>query len=152
MTSRSKTHTTLVVSNRLGKRLGTFIDDDVSPTILARLARVDNLGRVVVVANDGNHRLGLETGFAHLTHDGRAVDAEVAQVRKEFLRTVLRLDKLEELGSVIDKRGPGFARLKHLVREETDKEGNVGLDTADTELDERSEHLAAGDFVGGTAD
>ena len=35
--------------------------------------------------------------------------------------------------------------------EERGKEGDVGLQTTDTELDERTEHLAARDFVGGSA-
>ena len=35
---------------------------------------------------------------------------------------------------------------------ETEQKGDIGLDPADTELDECPQHLAASDFVGGTAD
>ena len=38
------------------------------------------------------------------------------------------------------------------MSEQTEQEGDVGLDTADTELHERAEHLAAGNLVCGATD
>jgi hypothetical protein len=79
------------------------------------------------------------------------------------LSSVLRSDKLEELWSVIDECRPGETRLENGVREQSDKERNVGLmlaqlgslthlDTSDSELDESPEHLSSSDLVRSTAD
>jgi len=38
-----------------------------------------------------------------LSLNGASVDGKVSEVRKEFLGTVLALDELEQVGSVIDE-------------------------------------------------
>jgi hypothetical protein len=155
--------TALVGSNGLGECLGSFVDDDVSPSLGAWHAGVDDLRRVHIVPDLWNDCLGLETGLTGLTLDRGAVDGQISEVAKQFLSSVLRSDQLEELWSVIDERRPGETRLEDGVREQSNKERDVGLilaqlgslthlDTSDSELDKSPEHLSSGDLVRGTAD
>lgn len=85
----------LVVSNSLGESLGTLVDDDVPPALLAWNGSVDTFGGVCVVGDDGDERFGSETGFAGLTLDRGSVDSEVAQVPEQLLSSVLGPDELE---------------------------------------------------------
>lgn len=155
--------TTLVSSDSLGECLWSFVDDDVSPSFGAWHAGVDNLRRVDIVPDLWDDCFGLETGLTGLTLDRRTINSQVTEVAEQFLSSVLRSDQLEELWSVIDECCPGETRLEDGVGEQSDKERDVGLmlaqldlsthlDTSDSELDESSEHLSAGDLVGRTAD
>lgn len=47
---------------------------------------------------------------------------------------------------------PSLALDESIVGEEAEQEGDVGLDAADTELDEGSEHLSASNFIRGATD
>lgn len=143
------TYTTLVVPDSLGEGLGTLFNDNVPPTGQARLASVNRV--TLSVHNRGDHSFSLETGLAHLALDGRSVNGKITEVGEKLLGSVLRVNKLEELGGVVDKGGPGLTRLKDFVSEKTDQEGNVGLDTSNTELDQRTEHLPPSNLISGTA-
>lgn len=137
-----------VSADSLCKGLGALVDDNVAPTPLVGDRGVDSVA--LCVGDGGDESLSLEAWLTALALDGRAVDDKVAKVSKELLGTVLRLDELEELGCVVNEGGPGLARLEHWVGEETDNEGDVGLDTTDTELDQCTQHLPASNLVGGT--
>lgn len=142
--------TTLVVSNGSSESLGALVDNDVSPSVLAGNGSVDILSLTIGdLRNDG---LGSETGLSSLTLDRGSVDGEISKVLQEFLGSVLGSNKLEKLGSVVNERGPGETRLEDRVSKESDEEGNVGLDTSNSELDESSEHLSSGDLEGGSRD
>lgn len=143
------TYTTLVVPDSLGEGLGTLFDDNVPPTGQARLASVNRF--TLSVHNRGDHSFSLETGLAHLALDGRSVNGKVTEVGEKLLGSVLRVNKLEEFGGVVDEGGPGLTRLEDFVSEKTDQEGNVGLDTSNTELDQRTEHLPPSNLISSTA-
>lgn len=57
---------------------------------------------------------------------------------------------MEELGCVVDEGRPGLVAAEDLVAEYPEEEGNVGLYTSDSELDQRSEHLSSGHLERGT--
>lgn len=143
------TYTTLVVPDSFGEGLGALFNDNVPPTSQARLASVNSI--TLSVHNRGDHSLSLETGFAHLTLDGRSVNGNITEVGEKLLGSVLRVNELEEFGSVVDKGSPGLTRLEDFVSEKTDQEGDVGLDASDTELDQRTEHLPPSNLISGTA-
>ena len=44
---------------------------------------------------------------------------------------------------------PGLSTDEDVVGKQAEEEGDIGFDTTDTELDEGTEDLSAGDFVGG---
>lgn len=143
------THTTLVVPDSLGEGLGTLFDDNVPPTGQARLASVNRF--TLSVHNRGDHSFSLKTGLAHLALDGRSVNGKVTEVGEKLLGSILRVNKLEEFGGVIDEGGPSLTRLEDFVSEKTDQEGNVGFDTSNTELDQRTEHLPPSNLISSTA-
>ena len=79
-----------------------------------------------------------------LALDRAAVDSEVAEVSEQLLRAVLALDELEEVGRVVDELmfgdeyetsigkanthgSPGLATNEDIVRQQTEQEGDVGL-------------------------
>ena len=95
---------TRVLAHGLGECLGTLLDDDVAPADLAREGRVERraLG-VFAVDKFGDVDLVPEAGFAGLALDRGAVDGEVSEVSEELLSTVLALNELEPLGSIVDE-------------------------------------------------
>jgi hypothetical protein len=93
--SECGTYTTLVASDSLCKGLRTLIDDNVPPTILAWLAGIDDLARIIVVSNDRNHRFCLQTRLSCLTHNRRSIDSNISEVSEQFLSSVLGLNELE---------------------------------------------------------
>ncbi len=139
--------TSLVLANGLGKGLGALLDDDVSPALLARLADVD-LG---TIRSDDlrNDDVALKLGLTNLTLDGAAVDGNVAEVGEQLLASVLAAKEIKERRGVVDEGSPAVALDEGGMGEQTGQEGNVGLDTTDTELNEGTENLSTGDFVGG---
>ena len=95
---------TRIRTNGFGEGLGTFLDNDVTPTKLAGEGCIQRRPFGVFAALEfGNNNLVLETRFSLLTFDGAAVDSEVSEVGEQFLCTVLALDELEKLGSIIDE-------------------------------------------------
>lgn len=139
--------TSLVGADSLGKGLGALLDKNVSPAGLARLADIDD--GTVLARNVGNDDLALELRLAHLALDGRAVDGDVTEVGQQLLGSVLAANEVEQLRSVVDEGGPASTINEGRVGQKTGQEGDVGLDTANTELNEGTEDLSAGDFVGG---
>lgn len=95
---------TRVLANGLRECLRTMLDDDVTPSSLARYNSIQRgtIGIVTVLEWwDGN--FVLETWFTSLSFDRAAVDSEVSEVSKEFLGTVLTLNEFEEFRGVIDE-------------------------------------------------
>lgn len=137
----------LVGPDGLSKGSGTLADDNLPPALLGWPGNVENLAGGV--PEDGENNVSTELGLANLALDGAAVDSNISEVGKELLGTVLRVDEVEELGGVVNEGGPAVALDKGLVGEERAQEGDVGLDAADTELDEGTNHLAASNLVGG---
>ena len=137
-----------VGTNGLGEALRALLEEDVPPTLSAWLRSVDLVA--VLVGKSGNGDLALELGLTDLTLDLTAVDSEVAEVRKQLLSTVLRTDKVEKRWRVVDESCPTLTFNEGRVREELDQEGNVGLDTTDAELDQRTKHLSASNLICGT--
>jgi hypothetical protein len=91
--------------------------------------------------------VGLELGLADLALDAATVDGKVTQVQQELLGTVLAADQVEQRRGIIDEGGPAVAVDKNGVRQERSQEGDVRLDTADAELDQRTQDLATRNLV-----
>jgi hypothetical protein len=140
--------TALVLANSLGKGLGALLNDDVAPALLARLADIE-LGTLRGVESGGKDLL-LQLGLANLALDAATVDGNVTKVSKETLSAVLRANKVEELRSIINEGSPACTIDEGRVCKQRCQEWDVGLDTADSELNESAEHLSAGDLVGRT--
>jgi hypothetical protein len=62
-----------------------------------------------------------------LTLDRRPVDGEVSEVSQEFLSPVLTGDEFEQVGGIVDERGPSLSALENGMGEQPDQEGDVGL-------------------------
>ena len=137
---------TLVPANGTGERLGSVADEDVPPTSGAGDGDVDALSEGVEKV--GEDDLALELGVADLSLDAAAIDGNVSEVRQQLLGTVLGLQKGEERRSIINERSPAVTGDEGLVSEERSQEGNVGLDSADSELDEGTEDLSPGNLEG----
>lgn len=136
---------TLVVTDSLGEGLGALLKDDVSPSLLVGQAGVDLLASRVDELRDGD--LTLELGLADLALDAAAVDGNVAKVSQQLLGTVLAANEVEELRSVVDEGGPAVSIDESGVGEKGSQEGDVGLDTSDTELNQGTQRLSAGNLV-----
>lgn len=122
----------LVLADGLGKSLRALLDENVSPTLLAGFGSI-NLG--TVSSNDfGQDDIGLELGLADLALDRATVDSHVTQVGKKLLSSVLAADEIEERGGVVDESSPAVTVNEGGMGQERSQEGNVGLDTTDTEL------------------
>jgi hypothetical protein len=119
--------TSLIVSHGLGESSGSLLLDDVPPTDLAGNRGVQNLARVLGIGQLGNGNFFGQTGLSALPLDGRSVDGQVPKVGQELLSSVLTGDEFEQVGSVVDERGPSLSALENGVGQETDQEGDVGL-------------------------
>jgi len=137
----------LVLADCLGKSLGALLQEDVSPALLGRLGDINLL--TTGADNLGYDDVGLEFGLADLALDAATVDGYITKVGKQFLSTVLAANQIEELRSIINKGCPAVSVNEGRVSEEGGKERNVGLETADTELDQGTENLATSDLVCG---
>lgn len=154
-----------VVANGLGESLGSLLLDDVTPSSEAGLGGVERLGLVLGVDEGGDGDVLEESGLSNLSLDRRSVDDEVSKVGEDLLSSVLTRDEVEEGGGVVDElrgecqstlldecsnrsthSGPRLSSDKRVVRENTEKEGDVGLDSSDPKLDEGTEHLATSDL------
>jgi len=123
----------LVRSYCLAKTLWALLEDDVSPTRLAWLADVERL--LCRVINQRWHNdVALELRLANLTLDLAAIDNKIAEVCQQLLSTVLAADEGEECGSIVDEGRPAAAVDEGWVSEERSQEGDVRLDTTDTEF------------------
>ena len=72
-----------------GEGLGTVLDDDVTPTHLARQCSINRwIIWVVAILQLGDNNFGFETWFARLTLDRAPVDCEIPEICEEFLSTV----------------------------------------------------------------
>ena len=138
-----------ILADSLRECFWALLDYDVTPTDFAGEGSVGRGSvRVFTVDELGDNNLILEAGLADLSLNGGAVDCEVSKVGKELLCTVLALDKLEELGGVVDEltvrscklldvtvkkkrfstyRGPGLPTDENVVGKETEQEGDVRL-------------------------
>lgn len=136
----------LVLAHSLSKRLGSLLHKDLSPTMLAWLSDIQ-LG-AVLVEKLRNDDITLELGLADLTRDAASIDGEVAKVCQQLLCSVLAANEIEQLWGIVDESGPAVAVDEGRVSKQRRKEGNVGLHSTDTELNESSKNLPAGDLVG----
>lgn len=135
----------LVITNSLGKGLGALLKNDASPTLLRGLADVNLLAGGS--EEFGRDDLALELGLANLARDRAAVDGNIAEVCQQLLCTVLATHKVEQLRGIVDEGCPAISINKGGVCQKGSQEGNVGLDTSDTELNKGTEDFSAGDFV-----
>lgn len=146
--TRIEHDTYLVRTDSLSKALGALLKDDVAPTLGRGRRGVNRVA--ILVGDDGNLDLALELGLADLTLDLAAVDGKLSEVREQLLGTVLGADEVEERGSVVNEGRPARSVYESGMCEELEQEGDVGLYTTDTELDERTKHLSADDLICGT--
>ena len=91
----------------------------------------------------------VRAGTYNKTSDAGAIDSNISKIREQLLGTVELLDEVEKAGGVVNECGPALALDKGLVRDETLHKGNVGLDTANTELDQRTDNFASCELIGG---
>ena len=138
---------TLVCADRLGEGLRALLDEDVTPALGGGGRRIDLVA--VLVDDVGNPDLALELGLADLSLDLAAVDSKLTEVGEQLLGTVLGTDEVEKGGGVVDEGGPALSVDEGRVCEKLEKEGNVGLYTTDTELDEGTKHLSSNNLVCG---
>jgi hypothetical protein len=138
----------LVLADSLGESLRSLLDQDVSPSSLARNGDIDLLSGGIV--ESGEDDVTLELGLSDLSLDGRSVDSNVSEISKKLLSTVLGLHQREERRSVIDESGPAVSGDESLMGKERSQERDVGLDSTDSELNKSTENLSAGDLVGGS--
>lgn len=138
--------TSFVLANSLGKRLGALFKDDASPTLLARLADVDLF--TCGSENFGGDDFALELGLANLALDRATVDSDISEICQQFLGTVLATYEVKQLRGIVDEGCPAISINKGWVSQKRSQEGNVGLDTSDTELDKSSQHLSSGNLIG----
>jgi len=106
----------LVVADSFGKGLGALLENNLAPTLGARLRNVDLVSGIVQEL--GNDNLTLELRLTDLTLDAASVDSHVAKIGEELLSTVLAADEVEKFRSVINERGPAVATDEGIVREE----------------------------------
>jgi hypothetical protein len=139
---------TLIGTNSLGKCLWALLNKDVSPTLGAWLRSIELAA--ILIMKFWNDDLALELWLTNLALDARTVDGNITKICKQLLSTVLGANQVEELWSIIDESCPAVSINEGWVRKERCEERNVGLDTTDAELNQSSQHLAPGDFVGGT--
>jgi hypothetical protein len=139
---------TLVLTDSLGKSFGSLLEDDVSPSLGARLGGINLLSGGVDELRDLN--LALELGLTDLTLDAAAIDGNVTEVGKQLLGTVLAANKVEKLRGIVDESSPASSINKGRMGEERSQERDVGSDTSNTELNQRSEDLSASNLIGRT--
>lgn len=138
----------LVGTDSLGKSSWSLLEENVSPSV--GWWDVDINGVTLGVLEGWEDDLSLELWLSNLSFDAGAVDGNVSEVGKELLGSVLGSDHSEERWGIINESGPAVTGNEGIVGEEGGEEGNVGLDTANSELDEGTQHLATSDFVCGT--
>ena len=138
----------LVRSDGLGKGSRTFLGNDAPPALGAGHFEIDGLAGSVV--ENGHDDVALELGLTNLTLDLTPVDGKVSEVCEKLLSAVLRADESEELRSVIDKGRPAVSADEGGVSKKGSEERNVGLDTANPELDEGAKHLPPDNLIGGS--
>ena len=137
--------TAFVGANRFGKGGRTFLVDDVLPSFGAWLADVE--GRPIITEKSGHDNVRFRFWFADLTLNAASINSDIAQVRQQFLSPILAPNEGKQLWRVIDEGGPTRSLDEDWVCEERSKEGNIRLDTTNSELNQRSEHLSSGDLV-----
>ena len=137
-----------VLADSLRERFRAVFHDDVAPADFAREGGVGG-GSVGVRAVDklGDDDLFPEARFSLLTFDRGTVDREVSEVAEELLSTVLALNELEQLRSVVNElrhnrpsttavsiesysstySSPGLATNEDIVGQEAEQERNVCL-------------------------
>lgn len=140
-----------VLPHSLCETFGTLLLDDVPPSSLARSARIESLGLILGVDKSGNRDFLMKSRLSLLTLDRRSVDDEVSEVTEKLLGTILGSDEVEKFGSIVDESGPGVSLDVGGVGEDSEQERNVGLDSANTELDKGTKHLATSDFESSTS-
>lgn len=138
--------TTLVLANGLGEGLGALLEENVSPSLLARLADIDLL--TIGVDDLRENNLTLELGLANLSLDRAAVDGDVSKIGQQLLGTVLATNEVKELRGIINKGSPAVAVDEGGVGEKRGKERDICLDASDTELDQGTEDLSTSNFIG----
>ena len=78
---------------------------------------------------------------------GWPLTRDVGDVGEELGGAVAALDRLEQLGRLVDEAGGVARRREHRMREDVFEEGEVGGDAADAELAQRPVHAGDG-FLG----
>ncbi|KAH3663370.1 hypothetical protein OGAPHI_005360 [Ogataea philodendri] len=138
-------HTTVKGSDLVGKSLWTVVQQVLSERFWR--SRLDVDLPAVHVVDDWDIGLSVQLWQANLTLDRGSIDTEVGKVRQQLLSSVLGLNHLEQRWGVVDKSGPTVTRNERWVGQQSKQERNVGLDTSNSELDQRSNHLSSGNLV-----
>lgn len=146
-----------------------LLQDNLSPATLARKGGIKLLVAVRRVGQCSRNDFVSKLWLSDLASDRAAVDGKVGQVGQHLLSSVLAAYEREKRWRVIDKGSPGCASHERRVRQHTEEElkdifsfrlyqdvermthRNVGLDTADAELNKSSQHLSPGHFEGSSA-
>lgn len=137
----------LVGTNGLGESLGTLFEQDLAPTLGARLAHVDLVAGLI--KEIGNHNVALELGLTDLSLDAASVDSNVTQVCQELRSAVLAVDHVEQLWGLVDERSPNLVLHEYGMSEQRRQEGDVGFYSTNAEFDQGTKHLAAGNLKRG---
>jgi hypothetical protein len=140
--------TTLVLADGLGEGLGSLLKNDVSPSLGARLGSINLLSGRVDKLRDLN--LSLELWLSNLSLDAATIDGNITEVGKKLLGTVLTANEIEQLRGIVDESSPASSINKGRVGKKRSQEGDVGSDTSNTELDQRSENLSTSNLVSRT--
>jgi len=136
----------MVSPNGLGKTLGAFFEDNIPPTFCAGYRGINFGTTAVVNGRDGNDALKL--WLANLALDLTTIDSKITKIRKQFLGSVLGANQIEKRRCIINKGSPALAFDEGWVCQKLYQEGNVGLDAADTELNQSTKHFSADYLIG----
>ena len=109
----------------------------------------------------------MESWSSNLSFNRRSVDDEVSEVGEDLLSSILRSDELEEGRSIVDElstassvrceiderngathSSPSSTRDEDLVREYSEQEGNIGLDTCERNRQRRYLTAPTGTYLG----
>jgi hypothetical protein len=97
----------LILADGLSKGFWAFLNNDVSPTLLAGHRSVNLLSSLIKEFWHDNFTL--ELWLSNLPLDATSVDGKISQVGQQFLGTVLAADKIEQLRGIIDEGCPAAA-------------------------------------------
>ena len=146
--SRVHEKSTLVLADSLREGLGSLFENDVSPSLGAGCRSVNLLSGGVDKLRDLD--LSFELGLSNLSLDAATIDGNVTKVGKQLLGTVLAANEIEQLRGIVDESSPASSINKGRVSKKRSQERDVGSDTSNTELDQRSENLSTSNLVSGT--
>jgi hypothetical protein len=108
--------TTLVLSDGLSECFRAFLNNNVSPTLLARYRSVNLLPSLI--KEFWHDDITLELRLSNLSLDAASVDGKVSQVSQQLLGTILAANEIEQLRGIIDESSPAVAINEGRVSEQ----------------------------------